>query len=180
MLKQNKVFIGCSLDGYIADRKGGLEWLDIIPNPKKLDLGYFAFMDTVDALLMGRVTFETVIGFDVPWPYSKPVFVLSTTLKQIPDSHKDKAYLVEGSLNDVLEQVHQKGFHRLYIDGGKLIQSFLREDLIDEMIITTIPVLLGGGHSLFGEHNQQLEFELVKSEILLDHIVQRHYKRKVD
>lgn len=178
MQKSNKVFIGSSIDGYIADKQGGLEWLELIPNPEKSDLGYIAFMKGVDALLMGRVTFETVIGFDIPWPYTKPVFVLSTTLSEIPESHKDKAILVNGSLSEVLASIHEQGYHNLYIDGGKLVQSFLREDLIDEMTITTIPILLGGGHSLFGEHDEKLVFELVESKVLLGEIVQRWYRRK--
>jgi len=177
-LKKNRVFIGSSIDGYIADKNGGLEWLELIPNPNQLDLGYNNFMKDIDALLMGRITFETVLGFDVPWPYKKPVYVLSNTLTEIPESHKDKAILMNGSLREVLESIHQNGHLQLYIDGGKVVQSFLREDLIDEMVITTIPVLLGGGIPLFGEHKENLIFELTRTELLLDQIVQNHYSRK--
>ena len=151
MNKKNSVFIATSIDGYISDKTGGLDWLNAIPNPENDTMGYVEFMETVDALVMGRTTFETVCGFDVDWPYTKPVFVLSTTLKELPESHKGKAFLVKGTLMEILDHIHTKGFPRLYIDGGITIRNFLEADLIDEMILTTIPILLGGGSSLFSE-----------------------------
>ena len=72
----------------------------------------------------------------------------------------------------------QKGYKHLYIDGGLTIQGFLKEDLIDEMIITVIPILLGGGIPLFGELLEPMEFEHVKTEVFLDALVQNHYRRK--
>ena len=176
--QKNCVYIGISLDGYIADRNGGLDWLDMIPNPDQDDMGYYEFMDQIDALVMGRNTFETVCSFDVEWPYSKPVFVLSNSLQQIPETHKGKAHLVHGTLSEVLDHIHKEGHHRLYIDGGATIQSFLKEDLIDEITLTTIPVLLGGGVPLFADLPNHLEFELIKSKVCLNHLVQNHFKRK--
>ena len=141
-------------------------------------MGYAEFINDIDALVMGRVTFETVCGFDVDWPYNKPVFLLSNTLNEIPESHKGKAFLAKGTLNEILEQIHKKGFYRLYIDGGTTIRSFLNEDLIDEMVITTIPILLGGGSSLFSELPYELKFELIGTKTFLNQITQNHYKRK--
>jgi dihydrofolate reductase len=178
MSKKNKVFIATSLDGYIADKDGGVDWLHAIPNPENNDMGYIEFTEEVDALVMGRTTFETVIGFNVPWPYSKPVFVLSNKLNEIPETHKDKAFLVKGSLPEILAEIHGKGYESLYIDGGTTIRSFLKEDLIDEMVLTTIPILLGGGASLFGTLPESLNFELVGSKTYLNQITQRHYGRK--
>lgn len=178
MKQKNSVFIGVSIDGYIADKNGGLDWLDMIPNPDGDDMGYFEFTDNIDALIMGRTTFETVLGFDVEWPYKKPVFVLSSTMENIPESHRGKAFLAKGTLTEILNQIHAKGFERLYIDGGTTIQSFLREDLIDEMIISTIPILLGGGFSLFADLPKELEFELIKSTTCLNQITQNHFRRK--
>ena len=178
MEKKNSVFIGVSLDGYIADKNGGLEWLEFVPNPEQKDLGYVPFMENIDALVMGRTTFEKVRSFDIKWPYTKPVFVLSTTLKEIPEKYADKVFLVNGSLSSVLEQIHQKGYYRLYIDGGATIQSFLKEDLIDEIITTTVPILIGGGSPLFSSLPNKLGFELVGSEVHLNHLVQNHYRRK--
>ncbi|MBC7006610.1 dihydrofolate reductase [Photobacterium sp. BZF1] len=173
----NIVYIATSLDGYIADKNGNLDWLHSIPNPEGNDFGFADFMDRVDALVMGRNTFETVCGFDCEWPYSKPVFVISNSLNTIPNNYKDKAFLVNGELRDILTELNSKGFNDLYIDGGKTVQSFMAEGLIDEMIITTIPVILGGGTPLFGETASPVNFALKHSEVLLDTIVKNHYSR---
>ncbi len=182
MKKINRVFIATSLDGFIADKNGGLDflnfdWLTLTPDSNSGGMGYNAFVKDIDALVMGRTTFETVKGFDVPWPYKQPVFVLSNSMTEIPESHKDKAFLVKGKLTDILAQIHEKGYYKLYIDGGTTISSFLKEDLIDEMILTRIPILLGGGHRLFHELPKCVKFELVESKVFMNQIVQNHYKR---
>jgi len=177
MSKKNSVFIATSLDGYIADKDGGIAWLDAIPNPEKIDMGYVEFNTEIDALVMGRTTFETVLGFGIDWPYDKTVFVLSNTLTEVPKELKGKVQLVKGSLQEVLKIIHDQGYYRLYIDGGGTIQSFLKEDLIDEMVITTIPVLLGGGTPLFSGLSQQLHFECIATKRYLDKIAQNHYRR---
>lgn len=173
----NSVFIATSLDGYIADKNGGLDWLHAIPNPEGSDMGFVEHFDRIDALVMGRNTLEIVLSFDVEWPYSKPVFVLSNTLTSVPEGYEDKVFLVSGPLKDIVKYLNEKGFNNLYIDGGVTIQNFLKEDLIDEMIITTMPVLLGGGSPLFGDLEAPLNFKLVKSETFLDAIVQNHFVR---
>ena len=172
------VFIATSLDGYIADRDGGLEWLNSIPNPDKLDLGYEKFINEVDAIVMGRATYDVVRSFGIDWPYKIPVFVLSSTLDSPGEGLEDKVEVLKGSPSEVLEVIHEKGYTRLYIDGGITIQNFLKEDLIDELIITTMPVILGGGFPLFGELPSEMDFELVKSEVYLDALVQTSYRRK--
>lgn len=174
---KNSVYIGTSLDGHIADKNGGLDWLDSVPNPDGEDMGYVAFMERIDALVMGRSTFEAVLNFGIEWPYTKPVYVLSRTLTEIPADLIGKVWLVNGALKDVLKEIHDNGHTRLYIDGGATVQSFLREDLIDELIITTIPVLLGGGPSLFGDLEQPQTWELLDSKVILGQITQRHYQR---
>ena len=179
MDKRNIVYVAQSIDGYIADKNGGLDWLQTVPNPDNSDMGYNSFIKQIDAIIIGRNTFETVCSFDCEWPYTLPVFVLSNSLKSIPDSHKDKAELVNGSLKDILKNLNSRGLNQIYIDGGKTVQNFLKEDLVDDLIITTIPVILGGGYPLFAELPKTIEFELIKSELFLNQIVQNHYRRKV-
>jgi dihydrofolate reductase len=171
MEKKNKVFIATSLDGYIADKEGGIEWLQAIPNPDNLDRGYSEFMSQVDALVMGRNTFETVCGFDVDWPYQKPVFVLSNQLTTIPAAYQDKVTLVKGALTDIIEGIYRKECYSLYIDGVTAIQNFLKEDLIDEITITTSPIILGSRIPSFSELVNPLHFECVKSKIYLKKLV---------
>ena len=174
----NIVYIATSLDGYISDKDDGLEWLKMIPNPDKLDFRWADFMNRIDAMVMGRNTFEKVCSFDCDWPYTKPVFVLSSSLKSLSEEYSGKAEIIEGHLSDVLKTIKSKGYKNLYIDGGVTVQNFLKEDLIDEMIITVIPILLGGGTPLFAELPKQMEFECIKSEVLLNALVQTQYRRK--
>ncbi|MEM9390171.1 MAG: dihydrofolate reductase family protein [Bacteroidota bacterium] len=177
MKPTNHIFIATSLDGYIADKNGGIDFLDTFPEINTIDSGYAAFTADIDALVMGRTTFETVCSFGIDWPYEKPVFVLSTTLDSIPEKYNGKAHLVRGAPAEILDQIHQQGYKRLYIDGGATIQSFLKADLIDSMVITIIPVLLGDGVPLFGELPNPLKFECFESKVYLNKIVQNHFRR---
>ncbi|WP_282135611.1 dihydrofolate reductase family protein [Seonamhaeicola maritimus] len=178
MKPKNIVFLGKSIDNYIAKKNGELDWLDMIPNPDQLDMGYHDLMDEIDAIVMGRTSFETVLGFDIEWPYKKQIFVLSRSLKTVPKNLEDKVSLIKGDENEVLETIHKKGFNNLYIDGGKVVQNFLKQDLIDELRLTTIPIVLGDGISLFDALPKSLEFEHVKTEVFYNEIVQSCYKRK--
>lgn len=178
MEKKNIVFIARSLDGFIAGKNGELDWLEMIPNPEGVEMGFANLMQEIDAIVMGKTTFEVVCGFGGEWPYSKHVFVLSNSLRHVPEKLNEKATLLKGSPQDILSEIHQKGYYKLYIDGGRTVQDFLKEDLIDELRITTIPILLGGGFPLFGELPKPLEFEHVESKLFLNQIVQDCYKRK--
>ncbi len=178
--KKNIVFIAKSIDGFIAGKNGELDWLHIIPNPKNIDMGFSDLMEEIDAIVMGRSTYETVVGFGVKWPYSKHVFVLSNSLKEIPYSLKDKVSLMNGSPQEIVENLNKKGYLKLYIDGGSIIQQFLKEDMIDELKITSVPILLGGGFSLYGDLDTPLRFDLVESKVFLDQLVQNYYQRRVE
>ena len=172
----NYVYIATSLDGFIATENGGLDWLEV-PNPDKSDYGYADFIKGIDALVMGRNTFEKVLTFD-EWSYNKPVFVLSNTLTKLPESVAGKAEIVKGDIASVIHKLNQQGHKNLYIDGGKVIQSFLREDLIDEIIITRVPVLLGKGIPLFGESEHSIMFKHTKTEVFNNMLVKSYYVRK--
>lgn len=176
----NFVYIATSMDGYIAAPDGNLDWLDCVPNPQDDDLGFYAFMDRVDAVVMGRVTFETVAGFGMGWHYPKPGIILSSTLGSVPEPFADKVEVASGTPPHIVELADQRGYQNLYIDGGETIQRFLRADLIDEMIITEIPILLGGGVPLFTAMDAAKRFELVSTEVLLDHLVKKHWRRRAD
>lgn len=171
----NMAYIATSLDGYIARTNGDISWLDEIPNPENSDFGYSEFISNIDAIIMGRHTFEKVLEFD-DWPYEQLVFVLSNTLKKVPEYLIDEVEIVSGDLKTILEDLEKRELKNLYVDGGKTIQSFLKEDLIDEMIITTVPILLGDGIPLFGHLEHDLKFKCVKVELLGD-LVKHYYER---
>jgi dihydrofolate reductase len=174
----NIVYIATSLDGYISAPNGDLGWLSSVPNPTEDDLGWSKFMDRVDAIVMGRVTFETVVGFGLGWHYPIPGIVLSSTLKSAPELFGEHIQFANGSPKDIVQIASEQGFENLYIDGGRTIQGFLRDDLIDELIITEIPILLGGGNRLFGTLDNKLMFEHLETEVMLGQLVKKHYRRK--
>ncbi|WP_308170296.1 dihydrofolate reductase family protein [Vibrio metschnikovii] len=168
-------YMAQSLDGYIAGINGELDWLENVANPDGSDFGFSEFMSTVDVLLMGRNTFEKVASFDF-WPYKKHVYVASSSLQSIPDEFADKASLISGSVAVMLDKLSSQGIESVYIDGGLLIQSALRANVLDELTITTMPILLGSGIKLFGDLENQVALELVHSEVLLNQMVKTRYR----
>jgi dihydrofolate reductase len=170
------VYIATSIDGFIARKDGSIDWLIELPNPEGTDYGYAEFIQRIDGILMGRHTFETVLSFPL-WPYSQPVFVLSTSLTGIPKDLSGKAEIVKGGVKEILTELEAKGITTLYVDGGKTIQSFLKEDLIDEMIIARIPVVLGDGIPLFSAQKRELHFEHVKTVVYNNAVAKSSYIR---
>ncbi|RJG42018.1 dihydrofolate reductase family protein [Motilimonas pumila] len=172
------VFIATSLDGYIADSNNQIDWLHDIDNPTGDDCGFSQFIAGVDAIVMGRNTFETVAGFDCEWPYPVPVFVCSRSLTHVPDELTEKACILSGTAEEICQQLALQGFDNLYVDGGNLIQQFLRAGLIDEMTISTLPILLGAGTSLFGELTEPMKFRHIKTQCYLGAIVSSQYLKE--
>ncbi len=156
------VFIATSLDGFIARANGALDWL---PPSGGEPHGYDEFIATVDALVIGRKTFETVLTFDT-WPYGeKPVFVLSThTLSAAPPGAVVERLF--GAPAEIVSQLAARGMRHVYVDGGITIQRFLQAGLIQRLVITRIPVLIGAGIPLFGA---------IERDIVLRHVGTRHY-----
>ncbi len=159
------VFIATTLDGFIARPDGSLDWLPTEPAPEdgETDYGYGELMTEVDVLLMGRKTLETVLAFEGPWPYTLPVVVLSTALTEdaLPEGLRDRVSVLSGEPAEVLEELGRRGFKSVYVDGGSTIQGFLRTGLIDRLVLTRVPVLIGQGIPLFGpmEGDVHLEHE---------------------
>ena len=157
------VFVGTSLDGFIARPDGRLDFLDAAGGDESH--GFDEFMATVDALVMGRKTFETVLTFG-QWPYeAKPVFVLSTR----PLARTPPGAVVEhmsGPPADIVSALAARGIAHIYVDGGVTIQRFLQAGLIDRLIITRLPVLIGSGIPLFGATSR---------DIILKHVATRQY-----
>ena len=170
------VFIATSLDGYVARRSGDLGWL-MKHQTEGEDHGYDAFMASVDGLVMGRGSFQTVLGFDA-WPYTKPVVVMSQTLNQddIPDAIRDKVTLTRLDPRGVMNMLQEQGWRRVYVDGGKVVQAFFRASLISDMIVTRIPILLGDGISLFGPLDHDIDFEHLETHSFPSGLVTSSYR----
>jgi len=156
------VFIGISVDGFIARRNGEL---DFLPAGGGEPHGYDEFMRSVDALVIGRKTFETVLSFD-KWPYGeKSVFVLSTR-SLAPAPAGAVVEHLSGEPVEIVSRLEARGIRHAYVDGGITIQRFLRAGLIQHLIITRVPVLIGDGIPLFGS---------LPHDVHLRHIATRHY-----
>jgi dihydrofolate reductase len=165
------VFIATSLDGFIAREDGGLDWL---PGDNVEAHGYEEFMATVDALVMGRKTFETELSFGA-WPFTKPVIVLSTTLSASALPEGAACEVMAGTPQDVVTRLGKRGMSHLYIDGGVTIQKFLEAGLIQRLIITRIPVLLGKGIPLFGDLSRDVRLKHVATRTYPSGLVQSEY-----
>lgn len=173
-------FIATSLDGFISRKDGSIDWLNEINHtvPSGEDCGYAAFMSTVDGLVMGRNTFEQVLYFR-EWPYSsKPIVVISHFMKTLPDHAPTTVSLSDEEPNTLINRLEREGLKHLYIDGGLTIQSFLMAGLIDEITITTMPILLGSGKPLFSTLPKDLHLQLLSSKAFEFGLVQNKYQIK--
>jgi dihydrofolate reductase len=157
------VFVGTSLDGFIARANGDF---DFLPAGGGEPHGYEEFMASVDALVIGRKTFETVLRL-AEWPYgSKRVVVLGSQAVDLSAARGAVVEQMAGPPAEIVAKLAASGAHQLYIDGGITIQRFLRAGLVQRLIITRVPVLIGEGIPLFGTLPQ---------DMLLRHVATRQY-----
>jgi len=170
---RTSVFVGTSLDGFIARTNGALDFLHA-PQGDPEPHGYDEFFATVDAVVMGRMTFETVRTFE-KWPYGpKPVFVLSSQ----PLAATPPGAVLErmsGPPADIVAQLAVRGLKHLYVDGGLTIQRFLEAGVINRLIIARVPVLIGAGIPLFGPLQRDIILKHIATRVYANGLVQSEY-----
>lgn len=171
------VYIATSLDGFIARENGDIDWLPgIDTSPAGEDYGYKEFMESVDVLVMGRSTYEKVLTFG-GWPYGKkPIVVLSGRPVDIPKKLARTVTWMSGAPTEILANLSERGAKHAYVDGGKTIQRFLDADLIQQLIITRVPVLIGSGIPLFGPLNRDVHLRHVETRQFPNGLVQSKYE----
>jgi len=167
------VFIATSLDGYIARADGSIDYLSMVERAGE-DYGYAAFISSIDALIIGRSTYDLALGFE-PWPYAGKRCVVLTH-KPPPARHGETFFA--GDPRVLVARLAAEGAQHAYIDGGGVIQQFLAARLIDELTVSIIPVLLGEGIRLFGETQGDLPLELVSSKSFESGLTQLTYRSK--
>jgi dihydrofolate reductase len=166
------VYLGVSLDGCIARPDGRLDWLDPFNDPALGDYGYADFSASVDTMVLGRATFDTVLGFGA-WPYEgKRVVVMSGR----PLPADAKAERAEGALLPVLERLAADGARHVYLDGGALVRQGLREGVVDALTLSVMPLVLGAGRRLFDDSLSTLPLRLVDSRAFPNGVVQVRYE----
>ena len=168
-------YIGTSLDGFIARKDGEIDWL-IQFDDNETNQSYTKFIGEIDAIVIGRGTFEKVLTFPT-WFYQQKVFVLSTQIKEIPDNLKEKVTVLNMKPKELLLYLSDKGYSKLYVDGGKVIQSFLNENLLDELIITKVPILIGDGIPLFGRLDHDITLQHIETNIFSNGLVMSRYEK---
>ena len=170
------MFMAMSLDGFVAREDFGLDWL-MKQMTEGEDHGNAAFMESVDGLVLGSGSFRTMLTFDT-WPYEKPVVVLSRTMRSsdIPDELRDKVTLSALAPRQLMASLSEQGWKRAYVDGGKIIQSFMREGLIADMTVTIVPILIGAGKRMFGTLDADIDLHLLESKSFPSGLVTSRYE----
>jgi dihydrofolate reductase len=167
------VFIGVSVDGFIARPNGDL---DFLPPDGGEPHGYNEFIATVDALVIGRKTFETVLAFP-EWPYGdKRVAVLSSRPLDLTTARGGRVEQMSGRPAEIVSKLAATGAHHLYVDGGITIQGFLRAGLIQRLIITRVPVLIGDGIPLFGTLLRDIPLRHIATQSYPSGLVKSEYQ----
>ena len=175
---KTSVYIATSFDGFIAREDGSLDWLpgNDGESDESEDYGYSAFIASVDALVMGRHTFEMVMSFG-GWHYGDtPVIVLSSRPDDIGKNLPRTVEVHHWSSREAVDHLAARGYQHLYIDGGVTIQGFLQTGLLDEIIVTRVPILLGRGIPLFGPLLQDIKLEHVETTAYESGMVQSCYR----
>ena len=175
---RGRVFIGTSADGMIARANGQLEWLtdppvrphDVAPTNARPARTWETFFPTIDAIIMGRATYESVLGFD-DWPFEGKKVVVLTSRSDI----QDRRVLTTASVDDAVLKLNELDAREVYIDGGRTIQSFLRAGLVDELTLSIAPVILGSGRSLFGTLDADVHLTVRGSHATDDGLVRTTY-----
>lgn len=167
------VFLGVSIDGFIAGPEGDLSWLSACADESPAETGYDDLMAASHALLLGRNTYDSVLRFH-DWPFgSKPVHVL--TRRPLAPLHGERA--VQGPIEQALRTVQASGADSIYLDGGDVVRQALRAGLVDELVLSWVPVVLGQGVRLFGEGLPLSRWQLVHSRPFPSGMVQASYRK---
>jgi dihydrofolate reductase len=168
-----------SLDGFVARKDHAMDWLmkPQFEAAEGEDHGFAEFQDSIDAIVMGKGSFETVLGFG-EWPYEKPVIVMSRTLStgDVPETLHGKVEISRLAPEDLMESLGNRGCSRIYVDGGAIIRSFMQSGLVADMRVAIVPVLIGEGIRMFGELERDADLKLTGVKRFKSGIVELRYQ----
>lgn len=172
-------FVGMSLDGYIADDSGGLDWLEAAAAPVDgapgEDYGFASLVASVDAVAMGRNTWDHIAHLD-DLPYQGvPIYVFT---HRPPSEPRDGVTYWSSTPVEAMEAWREAGMRHVYLDGGVTVSAFLAEGLVDDLVLTVVPMLLGSGRPLFHRHPRATHLELVGVEGFPNGVVTQRYRRR--
>lgn len=164
-----------TLDGFVARKDHSLDWL-MKQNTEGEDHGFSEFLANVDVIVMGSGSYRTVLGFDA-WPYEKPVVVMSSKLTDdaIPTELKGKVEVTGLDPTALMDKMEKRGWTRVYVDGGAIVQSFMRLGLVHDLKLAIVPTLIGEGIRLFGELPADIDLELIGTNGFPSGLVEMRY-----
>ncbi|MDX8381170.1 MAG: dihydrofolate reductase family protein [Ghiorsea sp.] len=173
-----------SVDGYIATPDGAVDWLHTAGNLDvdmgSEDMGFQAYMDSVDCMIMGRKCMETISGMNLTpeqWPYGKTkIIVLSQSIKEAPENMKGKIEIYAGEVHALIRRLENEDFKHAYIDGGTTITFFLNLRRINEITITQVPIILGEGIPLFGKIFESIKLDNARATVYANDFIHTKYR----
>lgn len=168
------LYIAESLDGFIAREDNDISWLSIVEKLDE-DYGYKEFIDTIDIVIMGRKTYEKVLSFGIEFPHKdKKCYVLSKTLR----GTEENVQFYNGNINNLIKMLKGEDGKNIFIDGGaEVVREFRSKNLIDEYIISIVPILIGKGIRLFKDTDTENKLKLVQSKVFDSGLVQLRYEK---
>lgn len=168
------LFIAVSLDGFIARADGDIDWLSIVESPGE-DYGYSNFIQAVDTVIMGRKSYEKVLSFGIEFPHAGRKCYVLTRTERPADSN---AEFYSGDIGSLVKSLKQSEGRNIFVDGGaEVVSELMKRDLIDEYIISIIPIFLGRGISLYKGDGSEMRLQLRSSKQFKSGLVQLSYAR---
>jgi dihydrofolate reductase len=165
------VFLGLSLDGYIAGPHNELDWLNCCQTDPPEDSGFHDLINSIDCMIMGRNTYDTVLPFN-QWPYEGKRVVILTS-REATSKYGETFY--SGSLPDLIKELKEEGIKHIYLDGGNVVRQGLQANLVDEMTLSWIPIILGKGIPLFDSTLSRSRWKLKSSQSFASGLMQTTY-----
>ncbi len=171
-----KLYIATSLDGFIARENGSIDWLTEYENSSETDYGYPEFYSSIGTVLMGRKTYEQVLNFGVPWPYGEKKAYVFTRQKE-PLRREKNVEFVSGDIEEFVRRLKENTEEDIWLVGGsQLIKVFLKENLVQDLIIFVVPIILGSGIPLFDRIGKEIRLKLINTERYESRLVRVEYE----
>jgi len=178
-MTKTKLYIATTLDGFIAREDGSLDWLDELSNPNQTDYGYGEFYATIDTVVMGRKTYEDVLGFGVDWPYADSKTYVVTSKPDYQTKTENTSVIHQISTETIASLKAESEKNIWVVGGGKVITAMLNQGQIDEMMLCLIPTILGKGIQLFPDNPVETKFDLINTESFETGAVILTYSKKM-
>lgn len=177
-MSKTTLYIATTLDGKIARNDGGLDWLFALENPNQIDHGYAEFLKSIGTTIMGKNTYKEILGFGVEWPYKGMDSYIATTDKKF-QATTPETKIISSNIADFVNNLKKQSQKDIWlIGGGQLITYFLNNDLLDRMILTLIPTIIGEGISLFPDNPKETRWTLSNVEKFDTGVVNLTYEKR--